>query len=570
MPPTPTQALVQMEIWNGLECDSGTRIAFIPLYDCITITENVELVGEDYIEFDTAKTSAWLSDVDHGNVVRLVFDDAEVREYRIRVIETSRSGEAVTVHVRANAVKFDLATNGKLLYWEQVNGLYLYHHELVGLTPDDMLDSILDTGLVPAYFTKGTIDEATVKYTISWDWETPLSAIQEVATVTGLELQIRRNGATDYKIDLLTEINAAADQPEIRFARNILSDAIEYDSSQMGTIIYMKGEGPQGNEPTVADTRFRAIAIGGEPTATYDLIPWNGGFSGSADGLLVCNEDDQFNGFYLEDEDGNTYLINDMSVPGGNQQIARVVLASSISISQQIVFLREKLNIEASGAVPLTFVPLPSAQAIYGDIPLIIDRADVPGVSNLVQDPFLETWDAGARHTVLGTPTVSLVAAPDAKVHYGLSSLKVQADDTEGVQIHIRDITAGANDILRPGRPSLSWQVWVYVEQGQVEFYANFASPASGPLLNNVTAETMSRWPPEGATDGEGNDVSSAKTDKIEAGAPGNFFPLTLAPQKIDFSEWKPVSGGWTGKQIAFMLRATTDSTVFYVDRSRW
>jgi hypothetical protein len=574
-PDAPSKKLDRIEIWSDVECNSGTRLAFVPTYHLITATEYTELGGEDYVELEFDINAPSISEIQHKRVIRLLFNDDGWTEYRIRLDRKERQNLKITRTVKALAIKFDLAHNSKLLGFEQANGLILHHHELLKITAEQMLDAVLATSAAPTYFAKGTVD-TTDDFTIVWDWETPLTAIEEVAVVTGLEFQVRRNGTTNYLIDLITEINSTAEKPEIRFARNVLSDSYETDSSQMGTIIYMKGEGPQGASPTVADMRFLAIDNYGNPSTEWDLAPWDGG--AAAQGLLCINENDQFNDFYLEDEDGNLIQITDSAVLYSGAWM-KVTLASSVDIDDQKVWIREAQNIEATGGVDLTYIPLPSAQATYDDQPLVLERLDVPGVTNLCRDPLLETYPDATLHSNVGTPTsvtkISLGGGDDEKIHYGDSILKVVANTGSGVQVWFNRKDVDANYVLAPGRPYLTFQSWLYVEQGQAEFYINLTDANNVGFLTNSNADselyqaTLERWPPVDATDSDGNDVSSAKTAEIESGAPGDFFHLRLTPALVNWPDWRPTGVGddnWQGQCFGFTFLATRDNTTFYID----
>jgi hypothetical protein len=556
--------LIRMELWDELACNAGTRQGFVPLDEVYGITEHLELGGEEYIDFSVNPLGTWA--FSHGSVIRLLYDDDDWDEYRVRVTNKTRDQNgAVTREIRAYGVKFDLAHATKLMAWEQVSGLILLHHELVDITPEDMIDAIIDQAILPSYFSKGTIDNTTDPFTISWDWETPLSAIEELATVTKLELSVTRNGTTDYLINLLSEVGSTAENPQIRFAKNIISASVEEDSSAMATLIYPKGEGPQGNAATVGDMRFRAIAQGGEPTNNYHLVAWNGPYPSSND-YLVISEADQYNGFYLEDQDNNLYQITDSDIAGTNPKIIDVTLASSISITQQVVHIREKATIEGQGGAELVYIPSPSGITAHGYHSLVLERLDIPGVTNLISDPFLETWPNANQHTTVGSPTVTVVAAPHERCHYGQSVLKVECDAGEGIVVFVGHQGFNVEEIIQPGRPHLSFQVWMYQEQGQAEFYIDFF----GPIVDLETGEVVDRWPAVDALDGDGNDVSSAKTDLIDQADEdkGNFFHLTLEPQRLDFDKGIRRNGGldWTGDSIRYTILATVDASVFYVD----
>jgi len=560
-PDVPTKTLVRVELWDEVECNSGTRQSFVRLADMISATEHLELQGDEYVEIDMAGTVD-ISAFSVDDVLRLVFDDDTWTEYRLQQITKRRQGEELLHSIRADGIKFDLARNCELLHFTQANGVVLMHHELLGIDAEEMLDAIIGAGGLPAYITKGTI-EGGQEYDIVWDWETHLAAIEEIATVTGLEFQLRRNGVTDYKIDLLEQINSGADIPEARVGRNILSLSVDEDYSAMATLIYPKGEGPQGASPTMGDARFWAKSTGGDPSATYDLWPFNGGQASL--NYWVCNEDDQFNGYYLEYKKGQIVQITDQTLTDG--KTIQVTLASSISIDEEVVRIVEGAALD-QGNIEIAAIPLPSAQATYGTKPMILERNDIPGVTNLWGACFPSGIGTGfVNHSF--AYTASFVDAPDAHVHYGTRSIKLEGDTGARYEVSLAaDTNLGVsqvrNDLLL-NNPHLTWQAWLFVEVGQVGMYLTFEN--AQPYEDGTPFD---RWPLLESVNEQGELTEYAKTDWIRVDTatetyPSNWFHLVINPSEVDFIYHEP-TGGWKQGDISLNFTPLVDGTVFYLN----
>ncbi len=563
-PSAPTEYLIQLEVWDTVEANSGVRLGMIPKQQVLTATEHLEVGGEEWVEITVNplwhREGTGFDLIHHRRVLRLVYDGGGFDEYRFSILHNQRKGEERGTRFRANGIKFDLAMQSKMLAWVQSNGLPLLHHELVGITAEDMLDAIIAQGLIPSYFAKGTVD-ATDKYTISWDWETHLSAIEEIGRITGLELNVRRNGTTNYLIDLIEDVAVGADIPEIRLGKSIINVSREEDSTALATLIYPKGEGPQGNAPTIADARFYAEAQAAEPTTQYRLYGWDG--SEASVEFDLINEDDQFNGFFVEHSRGLVTAINDCS-PALAGKAINVTLASAISIDKTVV--RMSLGAAADGNKGMYYIPLPSKVSFWGESPMVLERLDIPGVTNLKVDPFIEAYPDAGMYQIFGGTVATPITGPDEHIHYGTGALKLEMDTGDALRVTLGNFSAWSSkrhDIVL-NNPHLSFQTWLFLEVGQVENFMLF--PQSG---------VFDRYPAVDAVDEEtGEPLTAVSTDHIKTAAedpegvkdPGNFFHLTLEPSRLDFVDNTPFPAGWANNSITWHYSATKDGTVWYLD----
>ena len=211
--------LERIEIWSDVECNSGARTGIIPRHAIVSASEYLEVSGREELSLSLDPEHPSVALIDHDDILRTVYDDDSWDEYRVRILGRNRSPTNQTQRtVLARSIKFDLQTNVPLVAFTEKNGRQLLHHELGMIGPEDYLDALIARLDFPGYFTKGTVDPIST-LTFVLDWETYLSAIDELATVTDSELVVRRNGTTDYKIDILTELNATAETPLIVFKK---------------------------------------------------------------------------------------------------------------------------------------------------------------------------------------------------------------------------------------------------------------------------------------------------------------------------------------------------------------
>jgi len=554
-------ALVRLERWTDRESNAGTRLDFCKADQVLAAEDYREVSGREELDLSIDPGHLWMAgDAARGlpalaerQVVRTVFADDTYDEWRVwQVKRGRRKNGARKLSALCRSPKFDLGD--ELVAFPQASGDVFLHHELADITATDYLDVLDGLATWPGDFTVGTV-EPTTRHTWVLEWESYLSALTEAATVTGAELQVMRDGTTGYLVDLLDEVRAG-ERTEIRYAANALESDVERDWSEAGTLVYPKGEGPQGSAPTIADMRWIMRRQAGEPTLTtlWRLFPWDGtdpswlGLKPS-NPALVCTEDDQYNGLYLGRLGGASIEIVD-SAPANAGTAIDVTLASATAGG-----LWHILADSASNA--LLHVPVPSKIATHGRRAIVLERDDVPGVTNLVTLPF-QGGKQGTHWLSIGSPTVTTVtldASPEF-VHFGSSSVRVQADAEQGFA-KLASRVAGSNSFMVQRSPHLSFQVYGHLVAGSVRFEVRFEfwSPVSGGP-GNVDNFVF----PFGEDDA-GN--------PIEARAVGTDAPfhLMIEPQtfNFEFAEGQVAQVG-NMRNLSLQVIAREDGTEFYLD----
>lgn len=553
--------LKRLEIWSELACNTGARLAVIPRDRIITAEETREINGDERLDIDLDPIADILAQVQHERVIRVLYDDDAWDEYRIREIRRTRGANgALGYNLVAKSVKFDLQTKAPLVEYSQANYDSWLHHEFASLTPEDYVDALIALTDWPSYFVKGTIDPTEKRDFVS-DWETYLSALTELATVTECELVVTRNGTTNYQVHILTQENASAEKPFVTLKKNILSSDVHEDSTELGTWVYPKGEGQQGEAAQIGDCRFIASAGGWGGTSSgpiwLDYADTSAGFTAWPDAM---NEDDQFNGLYMrwwnyQTEQYYVWPITDSSVNGTYSYVINLTVNKGADPSFPTGKYVPVWLCKDSAGSQLNYVPLPSAVAQYGIRPYVLERDDIPGIQNMLNDPFFENGHTWTYYEAIGGATLSTITAPSPYVQYGDSAIKVVCP-TAGDGFRRKAQSATFADVFgfhpTPDKPNISWQTSVFVKSGRLKFQ----------LVHDVT-NPPGPEPPYTVTYPYGLDEDDnpleLKTEAVE-----NWYHLAVEPALVNF--W--LTDGQYGEPVNVDIEwvALDDNTEFYVD----
>lgn len=422
----------RLEIWTDLACNGGVRQAFVP--DVLAASDVHELEQPGELRVTLRRLSeAWAHLVEH-KVLRVVFGDDTFDEWRITGFEEQREGNALLGVVRAAGVLQDLQHG--LVERTEADGLVTGDFGLNGLTPTALLTTILASAR--SYFGAGTVDP-TVAADVDFRTESPLSALRALALQAAAELQVRRNGTTNYLVDLLTQVGAGAATSYLRVGRNIVGWQRTRTTDQHATRIYGAGGGEELGRLTIAGARWTVAAITGSDVTLADPVT---GLPGP------IRFDDQLNGCYLRKVGaGSATQITDSVA-----STQKVTVASVAGLAVTDTVIVEK---NAAGD-DLTYLEDPASKALYGLLTAILERGDLPPVHNHVANPLLNgTYTSGlpAGWSKVGAPTTS--EETDARyTRHGGKSLKVVAGaDGQGVVCAAAPITPTADRPLFSGYP---------------------------------------------------------------------------------------------------------------------
>lgn len=372
-------AFRRLEVWSTLQCAGGVRQLVVT--DLLALTETRSIIGEESLSATVKFSAGLLAVLAEWKVLRVVFDDDSFDEWRVADIAEGRGQDGASlVEVRALWPTVDLASLG-IITRTETDGLVRPDFEVIGLSPGEHLTSFILPALTAAgatWFAAGTVTP-TMPVDVVYAWTTPKEAVDLLAAQTGYEFQLRRNGTTNYLIDLVATIGGSAATVLFRTARNLTGIKRQRSAVELVSRVYPRGTNEDGVAATMARARWKVTAV----DTTNDDVTLADPVGG--DGPIRF--DDQLNGKYLRRVSGTLDQILDSFAA---TQKVRVADASFYAVND-VVELRA-----TSGGADLVSLDSPAAVALYGAPKVaVIDRPDIPATVNLCPNPAQRAW-AGA------------------------------------------------------------------------------------------------------------------------------------------------------------------------------
>ncbi len=443
----------RIEIWTDVRAASGLHQANIPQDDLLKAISDQDIDGKHELNITLDRASVAWPSIQNERVFRVIYTDASIEEFRIkRPVEGREKSGAEKSTVKAHGILKDLA-NGIVARDEDDESISLFY-TLLSLTRTDLVT--LMVAAAPGHFTVGTITDGTTKVeTFTFNYDSPLKALQELATLENLELAVRRNGDTDYLVDLITSVGSGSTEPEFRYRKNLNGVKRELDSSKMANRIYPAGGGDDAIRLGVADATWEVTAV---PSSTeVDL------------GGAPIFEDDVLNNKFVEKSIGGFQQITD-----SDAALQRLTFggAHSLSIGDTVIFR------DNTTGKHLPYVESLIEQATYGLIIGTTEEPDLPTVDNLVDNAPLDVWSGGNPDdwNDVGSPTVTEEnSALFTKV--GGASARVVALIDEGI---VSDAIT-----ISPVNPSIYFSAFVsiFVVSGEVEFFLTHSTEGRFPIV---------------------------------------------------------------------------------------
>lgn len=393
--------LARGEIWTTYQCDGGTREAVFALEDLVQGNATERVTREDTLALVLPKDAAASAALALGRVLRLTYDDGTFDEWRIHELADQSGREGGRWRVTCRSVLYELrdvailtSTSGTTVSLART---------FDGLDASAIVDLLLP--LLPAWWAKGTVTP-TVVVSFSVTEATPLAVLRtlvEACAAAGqsCELTVRRNGTTGYYLDLVTAIGSGATVPDVRTAKNILTSERLRSREPLITRIY----------PT----------IGGTPALPYAYLRVDS-VAGSDIELRQAETDapvvafnDQFNGWYLENDAGTRTQITD--------SVASTSVVTVASAAGYVAGAWCRLVADSAGT-DLVYVANPTAATKVGMYPVSGDL-----VTNLVNNPFLSRWPGSTSAPPPGWSSSAGIVSRNANptfIRRGLYSMRLQ------------------------------------------------------------------------------------------------------------------------------------------------
>ena len=428
----------RLEVWSDVACNSGTRLAAYPLGTLLACQATFSLDGNEQLSFAVASRRivpsfeavrlteddgtritedtgtrvtevVTLQDTDltRGLVVRVCTASATAfDEWRIRDVE--QDAQAGITSVVCDSIGLDLARAVYTAYdstGAPVSEFSAVQIDAEGLVDGPIRDALDDAGLT--YIVKGTIDP-TGTFDADADWASARTLALQAVERGGGELQVRRNGTTDYRIDMLEEIGSTAPIVYARTKRNLLTTQRRTIGALGGTRVTARGRD---------DSTSRTMAY-----AYWEVMSLVTGLAGSRTGVVI--RDPRGTGFPPPYGTGANrcdgwYLSRLVPTYAG----AEILASSAVSATETRLDLLATdvttLGVTVGDYVELRLVNLvngarPAAlpdptliAAQAGVYDRIYDRTTLSGAVNYASDPFVTDFTGEITSPNIATFTIT-------------------------------------------------------------------------------------------------------------------------------------------------------------------
>lgn len=361
------------ELWSNFQAAGGTRKDFIP--DVVSVQTVRDVTGDESHTVAIKQDSRVIGSIVERDVLRAVRRDATgaetFDEWRIAQ-ETRTSGvDSAPFTFVARAPLLDLANAP--IFSVDVNGVTLRTFTVAGMTPAQ----VIDTYVLPAaaavglsYFARGTVDATTPIDSLTIEWSNALELLQQLASLTRLELRTRANGTSGFFIDLTT-IGAGAAMPTIRARKNLLGTSLLRVTDDLVTRCIPRGDRlPAGSEShSIARIILQVTAVAGSTIAVAD-----------PNGVIQpIGKDDEFNGWCVfRPKTGGTFDIVD-TIKATQQFV--LTSASTIVVGEYLELRSSdprnlKVGIPGIAQLSPLAIALPYVSAVNGGDPTLLTVAN--------------------------------------------------------------------------------------------------------------------------------------------------------------------------------------------------
>lgn len=406
-------ALVSLKLTNRLACQGTQAVYGVLRADELDSASDVQAVEDQesltfrYARLDTTGTvRAITAQMLAGRVITPVWDDGSFDEWRVAAVTRGR-GEKGLITVECVPLWLDLVersdNTGKGWVSDLSAGIRNFDYEIT----ESSASSILSTYVIPAcptYVTLGTVDPTYVIPSLSVSRLTPgamaLLVRDTLRTVdVSCELRLRRNGTTDYKLDLVTQVGSSAATPIFHPGNSLVTLREKSDPTLQATRALIKGgSAPDGLPGIWGRSRWKVSAVVG---TVVTLVDRNGGSSPIA-------FDNQLVGTYLlRVKTGRTFAITASSATAGSVTCAAGV--STLAADEDVEFrLTEPLTNTRTTTTRYAVSAVPDGTHITCGVSAPITA------NNQYTDWYAKVWSAAVAGTVIATTRISAsVAATD-------------------------------------------------------------------------------------------------------------------------------------------------------------
>ena len=178
-----------VQIWSDFEAATPAGTHLHSIEDVVTIGTAKALIGEETLLVVVAATSTAVAFALRRRVVRLVFEDDTVEEWRIVKVDKSDLTEEHRVTIQCEGAIMSL--NGPCLV-ENIddNGAGRTRFELLEFSATEHIENFV-LPAAPDWWQLGLVETAE-RFDLLYDHYTPLRAIAEILRITGFEREVER------------------------------------------------------------------------------------------------------------------------------------------------------------------------------------------------------------------------------------------------------------------------------------------------------------------------------------------------------------------------------------------
>jgi hypothetical protein len=377
-----------LEIQSDVRCASGARVAFFPATALVACTAVLSPTEPESLTATIQRTDARAAQAIVGRVARTCFSDtAYDREWDIVALADADTDDQLTLTCHPIGLRM-----ARKLYEaaDAATGAPVHDFTAVGISATDAVtDYVLPTLAAKgmSWVAAGTID-ATNRFDLSGQWASILEIVRAIAEPgrADAEWQLRRNGDTDYKLDLLTQVGASAGTLRIRTGHNLLAHQRSRSALEAVTRVCTRGS-DAATPRTMADHLWLVDSKGTDGIGNYIEL------SDILGGDDPIRYDDQGKDLYVGSFDTHNPTLQLVTATRTSTQ--RVYMSSTAQFTAGKwcrFFVGSTVNgARVTSLTHPTAVLAPSAGGL-GDLAEFLDRPELRGDCNLVPNPWMRDW----------------------------------------------------------------------------------------------------------------------------------------------------------------------------------
>lgn len=328
----------RIELWTALECNSGAREHWI---EHVSGNQELALDNSDRLVVTISDKSAIWDAVASLQVLKIIrvtthvgSGSEAVYEWRISSISDGEGARRDTIRIEGDPILYDL--RNAVIRNDNTGGRPDYNLGGLRLSPSEYIDTYVLPALTDAgidWVSRGTVDFGD-GYNVGVSRATALEMLQELAAKTGGELRLRRNGSTDYQIDLLESVGSGSITPRVQFGRNLIEITRDQSISGYASRIYAMGKQVDGRSE-ISTIGYAAWEVSATATGNVVTLVDPGGGPGPV------GFDDQLNGKYIYSPTGASYEVTDSVATADTVTLAT---AHGLTTGQHVTFFEDASN----------------------------------------------------------------------------------------------------------------------------------------------------------------------------------------------------------------------------------